>query len=172
MKWDMAAYTTAQARLKLYNYLQPLDRRVLYCDTDSVVFTTAPGEWEPALGDYLGDLTDEAPQNAITTFVIGGPKNYAYTLKTPNKKGQFSICKVRGITLNFKNSIDINYQTVKEMVTGDRSDSISVIIDENKIVRNPSTGHLLTKRESKDYKIVFDKRVICDNDYLTYPYGY
>lgn len=101
----IAAYTTAQARLKLYSYLQPLDRRVLYCDTDSVVFTTAPGQWESPLGDYLRDLTDEVPGNNITHFVTGGLKNYAYRLATPNKTGQMSICKVRGITLNFKNSI-------------------------------------------------------------------
>ena len=56
------------------------------------------------------------------------------------------------------------------MVTGIRSDCIAVVND-NKIVRNPSTGHLITKRECKDYRIFFDKRVICDN-YQTYPYGY
>ena len=49
----IAAYTTAQARLKLYSYLRPLGDRVLYCDTDSIVFTTEPGQWKPPLGDYL-----------------------------------------------------------------------------------------------------------------------
>jgi len=105
----IAAYTTAQARLKLYSYLQPLGDRVLYCDTDSVVFITYPGQWIPPLGDYLGDLTDEvpdkrAPGNTILHFVTGGPKNYAHNLTKPNKKGQTSICKVRGITLNLKNA--------------------------------------------------------------------
>ena len=55
----IAAYTTTQARLKLYTYLEQLGPRALYCDTDSIVFTTNPGEAKPALGDYLGDLTDE-----------------------------------------------------------------------------------------------------------------
>ena len=77
----IAAYTTAQARLKLLSYLKPLERRVCYCDTDSIIFTTAPGLWEPSLGCYLGDLTDEEPNNTILKFVTGGPKNYAYTLK-------------------------------------------------------------------------------------------
>lgn len=55
----IAAYTTAQARLKLNSYLEQLHRRVLYADTDSIVFTTKLGEWEPELSDYLklGDLT-------------------------------------------------------------------------------------------------------------------
>lgn len=110
----IAAYTTAQTRLKLYSYLRRLDRRVLYCDTDSVVFTTAAGQWEPPLGDYLGDLTDETPKNSVTHFVTGGPKNYAFRLAYPNKEGQTSICKVRGITLNFKNGLDLNFGTVQK----------------------------------------------------------
>ena len=57
----IAAYTTAQARLKLYSYLEQLGPRALYADTDSVVYTSRPGEWKPELGDYLGDLTDEVP---------------------------------------------------------------------------------------------------------------
>ncbi|XP_053393861.1 uncharacterized protein LOC128555496 isoform X1 [Mercenaria mercenaria] len=75
----IAAYTTAQARLKLHSFLQTLINRALYCDTDSIIFTSSPGEWEPSLGDYLGDLTDENLGNSITKFVTGGPKNYAYT---------------------------------------------------------------------------------------------
>lgn len=171
----IGAYTTAQARLKLYNYLKGLGHRILYCDTDSVVFTTTPGQWEPPLSDYLGDLTDEvpdkkAPDNKITHFGTGGSKNYAYNLLKPNKKGQTSICKVRGITLNFKNSLDINFNIVKGIVTGMGRDCVSVV-DEHKIVRNPSTGQVITKREVKDYKIVFDKGVITDS-HCTKPYGY
>lgn len=56
------------------------------------------------------------------------------------------------------------------MVTGKRKDCVTVI-DENKIVCNRATGHIVTKREAKDNSIVFDKRVIIDN-YCTKPYGY
>ena len=34
----IAAYTTAQARLKLYGYLERLNTRTLYCDTDCNLF--------------------------------------------------------------------------------------------------------------------------------------
>ena len=54
----IAAYTTAQARLKLYSYLDKLGPRALYADTDSVIFSSKHGESKPSLGDYLGDLTD------------------------------------------------------------------------------------------------------------------
>ena len=56
----IADYTIAQARLKLFSYLKPFWRCVCYCDTISIIFTSSPGLWEPQLGDYLGDLTDEA----------------------------------------------------------------------------------------------------------------
>ena len=61
----IAAYTTAQARLKLYSYLDKLGERALYADTDSVIFSLKPGEPKHSLGDYLGYLTDEVPHNRI-----------------------------------------------------------------------------------------------------------
>ncbi len=98
----IAAYTTAQARLKLYSYLDRLGPRTVYADTDSVVFSTKHGEWAPVLGDYLGDLTDEVPNNEIETFVTGGPKNYAFKTMFPDENGKRTHCKIRGITLNYK----------------------------------------------------------------------
>ena len=167
----IAAYTTAQARLKLYSYLEKLNNRTLYCDTDSLVFTTSAGEWEPELGDYLGDLTDEVPNNSITKFVTGGPKNYAYLLEKPNADGHVSCCKVRGITLNFKNLLTVNFESMKNLVIGERKSGSLTVVDKHRIRHNPSTGHIITTTENKDYRIVFDKRVIHGNELITYPYG-
>jgi hypothetical protein len=47
-----------------------------------------------------GDLTDEVPDNRILEFVTGGPQNYAYRIARPDKDGNTTICKVRGITFN------------------------------------------------------------------------
>ena len=102
----IAAYTTAQARLKLYSYLEQLGPRALYPDTDSVVYTSRPGEWKPELGDYLGDLTDEVPYNRIIEFVTDGPKNYAYKIARPDKDGNTTICKVKGITSQLQELLD------------------------------------------------------------------
>ena len=55
----IAAFTTCQARLKLYESLEVLGDRVLYYDTDSVIYTWKPGQTEIPLGDYLGDMTNE-----------------------------------------------------------------------------------------------------------------
>lgn len=43
----IAAFTTAQARMKLYDVLDPLGERVLYYDTDSILYIErvhVPGE--------------------------------------------------------------------------------------------------------------------------------
>jgi butyrate kinase len=55
----VTAYTTAMARLELYKHLEQLGERVLYYDTDSVIFVSSENDWEPPVGDFLGDLTDE-----------------------------------------------------------------------------------------------------------------
>ena len=73
----ITAFTTAHARLKLYSVLEQLKERVLYYDTDSVIYTSKPGEEDPKTGVYLGELIDELDGDYITTFVSGGPKNYA-----------------------------------------------------------------------------------------------
>ena len=93
----IAAFTTTYARLKLYELLDQLQERVLYYDTDSVIYIHQSGKPNPPLGDYLGDLTDELDSgDYITTFISGGPKNYAYI--TNNGKTE---TKIRGITLNY-----------------------------------------------------------------------
>jgi hypothetical protein len=87
----------------------------------SLLFVASrPGEWKPELGDYLGDLTDEVPYNRIIEFVTGGPKNYAYKIARPDKDGNTTICKVGGITLNYKNFLTIKFDTIKEMTTSNR----------------------------------------------------
>lgn len=58
----IAVLTTAHARLKLYEALETLQERVLYYDTDSVIYRWRPAQAEIPLGDYLGDLWLPYPQ--------------------------------------------------------------------------------------------------------------
>ena len=92
-------------------------------------------------------------------------------MQSQTKKGQTSICKVRGITLNFKNLIDINFDTINELVTGNRQGQTIPVVNEHKIDRNKTIGQIITRVEKKDYRIVFDKRIVKDT-IQTYPYGY
>ena len=159
------AFTTAHARLKLYFVLERLQTRVLYFDTDSVIFTSQPNEWMPPLGDYLGELTSELDDDDhIATFVSGGPKKYAY--QTKNGK---TVCKVRGFTLNHRGSKKINFDTKCEQVCRPNGESICLEIP-NFIKRDPKTKTLHSVQLKKKYNLVYDKRVICR--FRTYPYGF
>ena len=55
----IACFMTCWAHLKLYEALDQLQERVLYFDTDSVIFKGLPGEKPLPLGDYLGDFKNE-----------------------------------------------------------------------------------------------------------------
>ena len=91
----IAAFTTAYARLKLYGLLDLLQERVLYYDTDSVIYVHEPGKPDPPLGDYLGDLTDELDAgDYITTFISGGPKNYAYITNNGKTETKIPISEI------------------------------------------------------------------------------
>ena len=107
----IAAFTTAQARLKLYATLDILQQRALYLDTDSVIFKTKEGQVSIPTGRFLGEFTNETPGDSIVEFVSGGPKNYGYL----TKKGK-TECKVRGFSLNYETQQVLNYETMKKNI--------------------------------------------------------
>jgi hypothetical protein len=79
----IAAFTTAYARLHLWQYLNKLGDRVLYFDTDSVVFVHRDGDYCPPVGDFLGEFKSEfQPEEWCVEFVGAGPKNYGMRLNT------------------------------------------------------------------------------------------
>ena len=129
---DLATFTTCWARLKLYSVLKQVDTRVLYYDTDSVIDASRPGQYDPPLGDYVGELTDELGTGEhMEEYVSGGPTNYAYKTNTHKE-----TCKVRGFTLNYKNSQMINFESVKAIVTDPKVQSTITITNRNKICRD------------------------------------
>ena len=165
----IAAFTTAYARLKLYDLLDLLQERALYYGTDSVIYVYEPGKPEPPLGNYLGDLTDELDGDYITTFVSGGPKNYAHV--TNNGK---RLTKIRGITLDYSTTGKLNPYVMRGLVhlhVNCHTEAKVTVDIPFKITRDKKEKNIITKRTKKDYRIVYNKRVITEN-YGTVPYGY
>jgi len=76
----IGSYVTAGPRHHLYSYLDKLQERALYTDTDSVVFIQPrDGAALVEIGDCLDAMTSELkPNEIISHFVSGGPNNYAY----------------------------------------------------------------------------------------------
>ena len=169
----VAAFTTCWARLKLYEALEQLGERVLYYDTDSVIYLEEPGQPSPVLGNYLGDFTSElADDDFIVEFVSGGPKNYGYQ----TKKGKIE-CKVRGFRLNSEGKTQLNYSVLRQNVLDEIQKPLqkpreTTVNKTYQIVRNPKHYKVFTFHESKLYKLVYDKRVVNPDTFKTYPYGY
>ena len=163
----IAAFVTCHARLKLLTELNKLEERVLYFDTDSIIFRSKPNMYDPKLGDFLGELTNEISLkdgNYISEFISAGPKNYAYKLDTGITK-----CTIKGFTLNYITNLNLNFDSIKEIVLQDHKKKLA--IKQLKFTRNKSTWEINTSRKKKLYSFVYDKRVIIDN-YETLPFGY
>ena len=160
----IAAMTTSWARLRLFDVLHSVQDRALYYDTDSVIYISRFGAFDPPLGDFLGDLSDELENDHIVEFISAGPKNYGY--RTFNGK---EVCKVRGFTLNFKNSQLINFESVKNIVLNDGGSIYTC--NPNKICRSNTNYQIYSREEKKKYGMVYNKRILL-SDFNTLPYGY
>ena len=151
----VACFTTCWARLRLYEALELLGERVLYYDTDSVLYVEEEGQPNPVLGDYLGESTSELDgDDYIEEFVSGGPKNYGY--KT--KKGHVE-CKVRGFRLNSEGKTQLNYDVMRQKMLDEiqkpqKEPRQTQVIKSNQIVRDPKTYKLFTHPDYKRYQLV------------------
>lgn len=167
----VASFVTAQARLRLYDELEKLEDRVLYYDTDSIIYVSRNGEYEVPTGKCIGDMTNELEiyglGSYINEFVSGGPKNYAYKVWSTKASEEKIVCKVKGITLNYSALQTINFGAMKRMVT---QPSKPIPILSNNIRRN-AVHEVLTVRERKLYRPYSKKRKFM-TDYSSVPYGY
>ena len=177
----VAAFTTCYARLKLYETLDLLKERVLYFDTDSVIYWWEPGLPEVPLGQYLGDFTneikpvkinDQLHEDWITEFVSAGPKNYAY--HTEHGKQE---CKVRGFTLNVRGQASLNFEVMKDFILAEVLEPepeprIIPTTNPHKIQRVAESKTIKTIPQTKNYKLVFDKRILNPDTFQSYPNGY
>ena len=139
----VACFTTCWARLRLYEALQLLGERVLYYDTDSILFLQEEGQPNPVLGDYLGEFTSELdPNDFIVEFVSAGPKNYGYQTKLGHVE-----CKVRGFRLNTEGKSQLNYNVMRQNVLDEiqkpqKEPRQTQVVKTHQIVRDAKTVHL------------------------------
>jgi hypothetical protein len=175
----IGAYVTAGARIHLYKYLDTLQERALYCDTDSIIYIQDNDK--PSMvtcGDRLGDMTNELKSNQyINTFVSAGPKNYAYRIITRDgSRPPETVCKIRGITLNYHTIQTVNFDVIRTMILTDQPKSVVVHTSHKMKRKKRSDGNnacitIVTEPEDKIYQISFFKRRrLPDNNSL--PLGY
>ena len=84
-----------------------------------------------------------------------------------------TVCKVRGITLNYSASQLVNFEKIKDMILSKKDDETVIVRTENKIKRKNMDGgvHLISEPEDKTYRVSFLKRRR-RNDNTSLPFGY
>lgn len=169
----IAAYTTAQARIVLYEYLEKLGKRVLYYDTDSCIYVERidrDDEYRVPTGNLLGEMTDELESygkgSFITCFASCGPKFYTYVVQKPDGSTE-EVCKVKGISLNFSACQKINFNSIKELALG----KIQQITHTFSAIRRTAQHDVITKTETKTCKANQLKRCHLSST-ESVPYGY
>ena len=168
----IALFTTAIARLKLYEALDELKERVLYYDTDSVIYKSKPEDETLPLGKFLGDFTDETGGDTIEEFGSAGPKSYSY--KTSGGKTE---CKSKGLKNTHAVREVLNCEAMLKHIQlelkdpEERKRQLKTTIF-NHFVRNSKVKSIYLEDMVKIFQVNWDKRVVEKTTGVTYPYGY
>jgi hypothetical protein len=155
----IGAFVTAGARIHLYSYLNRLQDKAIYCDTDSVIYVQ-PTDKPPLVetGEKLGEVTSELKHNEIICGVVcGGPKNYAYGMVNTMTAEFKTFCTFRGITLNYHASQLVNFAKMKNMILSMDADVIVIVRTKDKIKRKKCNGgvNIISQPEEKTYRVSF-----------------
>ena len=161
----IASFTTAYARLKLYEVLELLQGNLYYCDTDSCVFKHSAGDPMPELSNLLGGLVSELPTGVhITDFVATAPKSYSMKLSNGE-----CVTKIKGFQLNHFNSQVLNFEALKNMVFN--QDLEIKTLNTCQIKRDKKNFQIRSVDEVKKHSFTFTQRQIKE-DFTTLPFGY
>jgi len=112
---------------------------------------------------------------AHCSFTCCGPRNYAYRVVDTVPGASQTVCKVRGLTLNYSPSKLVNFDVIRDMILnkGDEPSVINVHTEHKiKCKRNGGvTLSIVTEHEYKIYRISFFKRRRLSEN-TSVPFGY
>ncbi|KAK6167068.1 hypothetical protein SNE40_021175 [Patella caerulea] len=166
----IGAFTAAYGRMKLYDYLDKLNDRVLYFDTDSIIFTETDDDVPVSLGNYLGDFTDEIePSCRILEYCATAPKIYALKIENESTHEISYTIKSKGITLNHDISQRIDFQTFVTLV---HNHTHKVKVSYPKAFHRNKVFVVSMKERTKTLSFNYNKRVESKESYDTVPYGF
>ena len=97
-------------------------------------------------------------------------------MATPHLQVRSHACQVHSFTINVHDRQQLNYDIMKQNVLSELTDPLDKRLTEVKnphfFTRNPTTKQIKVVPRSKQYGLVFDKRVINPEIIISYPYGY
>jgi hypothetical protein len=182
----LAAKVTETARCQLHRQMLKVGpERILYCDTDSIIFLTGQGDPDYT-GIGLGKWTDEYPDDKIVEFYALAPKLYA--LKLVKKNQLVESYRAKGVQLTLENRNQITFEKVLPMIEKSlKGEGEHVIPVKNFSIFPNSTnnrlpfGNVFTRYNEKKVRTIITKRVLKTDPNAnlasmsiirTYPYGY
>ena len=90
----------------LYNKLDYLKEKVLYFDTDSIIYAD-----DGTKNVKTGDMTDEISGKGINSFASTGHKSYSFKYGNDEQKSA-----IKGFTLNHENNNLLNHDSLSKIV--------------------------------------------------------
>jgi hypothetical protein len=164
----LASMITSHARCRLWKELNKLNDRVLYHDTDSIIYEYRPEEYNIPEGRYLGEWECEEEGLPLTKFTSTGPKCYSYIVRCPDNTERCKT-KVKGITLTSANSALVNYHTMKKLVMSELNhiETESLLFKYDRV-----SGTMVTRNAPKLFKMTYNKGEINPTNWKVYPFGW
>lgn len=169
-----AIYCTAQARIILLSEMLRLGHRVLYTDTDSMIFIASGDYYKPQTGESVGMFSDElkkiSPHCKGVEFVSTAPKSYALRIqKSPDSEEYFEHIKMKGYVQNTAEAKKrLNFDCLKNMVFDVESEELTTL---STTISRKKHFNIVTDKVKKRFKYTYDKRVV-QSDLSTLPYGH
>ena len=88
-------------RVHLYKYIKEVQEaggKLVYCDTDSLVFKyKKTNEYPIKLGSSLGEMEDQYPDKEILEFVAASPKSYTIRMRDKKTGEEEYVLKSKGL---------------------------------------------------------------------------
>lgn len=187
----IASFVTSYGRLKLYELMQELQRRghkILYFDTDSVIYVRKLTEEPLPKGSCLGELTDEIldytgdPAAKAIAFSARGPKDYTIHIRMPDGSEKI-LDKRKGIRINHSTEEILTGFALMEMAQArlvGQQQTLSV--KQFQMRTDLTTQQPYSCHFNKNIQVTSDKRMLAlDNQELidyrggpqpTLPYGF
>ena len=195
-KWNkknvaVAAFVTAHARLRLWDIMEKLGDRVLYHDTDSIIYERRSSQdMMIQEGCFLGEWESETGSAMIHSFVGLAPKTYAYRYTCPITGTLKECIRSKGFSMKPSTSNILNYEAFRKMAMtiGERglahqgvcgaapqgfphADNRSIEVPTTLFRHDPSLGMTFTTNGFKILVFGYQKGFIDYRNWKTYPYG-
>lgn len=166
--YPVAVYVAAWGRIVLWQALNKLGSRVVYHDTDSIIYHY--DEDNPAKnikeGNQLGEWEAEENGEFITEIACVAPKMYAYKVG-----GREPKIKMKGIHLSVSTDHMITFDLFKKFATNVFIPLKDKSIDQDKFEWLREECQMVTYGFKKIIRGTYDKGIIDKNTFRTYPFG-